>query len=256
MLDVLSTADTLIAARKEDTIVTLAEPPESMEEGYAVQDAIIARIGSPVFGWKAAFTNAAAMEQMKTGEPALGPLFEEWIYRSGEDVPTPENCLRRIECEYAFRMAHGLSARAGPYTGDEVRDAVGSLHPAIEIVHSRVADAFDLGARVLVADHCVNFAFVYGRGVPDWRGFDLVNQPVTLAVDGREAARGSGAAVMGDPLESLVWLVNKLSGRGRDLPAGILVTTGSCTGMHLVPRRCRLVADFGPLGRCEVRCVV
>lgn len=255
MLDVIATADTLIAARKEKTIVTLRDLPESLEESYAVQDAIIARIGNPVLGWKAAFTNDAAMEKMKTDEPAVGPLFEKWVYRSGEDLPTPENCLRRVECEYAFRLARGLPARDAAYSRDEVADAVGSLHPAIEIVHSRVAEAFDLGARVLVADHCVNFAFVYGEGVSDWRGLDLINQAVTLTVDGETSAQGSGADVMGDPLQSLIWLVNKLSGRGRDLAAGALITTGSCTGMHPVPRRCKLVADFGPLGRCEASCV-
>jgi 2-keto-4-pentenoate hydratase len=254
MVDAIAVADTLIAARKEETIVTLPEIPESLEESYAVQDAIIARIGNPVFGWKAAFTNAVAMEKMKTDEPAVGPLFEEWVYRSGESVPSSESCLRRIECEYAFRLARGLPARDAPYTAEDVGDAVGSLHPAIEIVHSRVADAFDLGARVLVADHCVNFAFVYGQGVSDWRGLDLIGQPVTLSVDGETAAQGSGADVLGDPMQSLTWLVNKLSGRGTGLAAGAFVTTGSCTGMHPVPRRCKLVADFGPLGQCEATC--
>jgi len=255
VLDAISTADTLIAARKEEAIVTLAALPASLEEGYAVQDAIIARIGSPVFGWKAAFTNDVAMERMKTDQPAFGPLFEEWVYRSGEEIPTAGNCLRRIECEYAFRLAHGLASRRGPYAEDEVLDAVGSLHPAIEIVHSRVADAFDVGARVLVADHCVNYAFVYGEAMTDWRDLDLTGQPVTLSVDGKEAAQGSGAEVMGDPIRSLVWVVNRLSERSRDLPPGTMITTGSCTGMHPVPRRCRLVADFGPLGRCEADCV-
>lgn len=254
MLDAIAVADTLIAARKDGTIVTLPGLPESLDESYAVQDAIIARIGNPVAGWKAAFTNAAAMEKMKTDEPAVGPLFEEWVYRNGETVPTPENCLRRIECEYAFKLGRGLPARGEPYTTEDVADAVGSLHPAIEIVHSRVADAFDLGARALVADHCVNYAFIYGQGVSDWRGLDLINQPVTLSVDGETAAQGSGADVMGDPVQSLTWLVNKLSGRGRNLAAGAFVTTGSCTGMHPVPRQCELVADFGPLGQCAATC--
>lgn len=254
MLDALSSADILIAARKEGTIVTLPELPASLDESYAVLDAIIERIGNPVFGWKVAFTNAAVMERMKTDEPAFGPLFEEWVYRSGEAVPTPENCLRRIECEYAFRMANALPARGARYTTKEVAAAVASLHPAIEIVHSRVDGALDIGARALIADHCVNFAFIYGVGVSDWRGLDLVGQRVRLSVDGETAAEGSGAEVLGDPLQSLTWLVNRLSSRGVGVSAGAFVTTGSCTGMHPVPRRCTLVADFGPLGRCEATC--
>lgn len=256
MLDTLSTADILIAARKEGTTVTLSELPASLDESYAVLDAIIDRIGNPLFGWKAAFTNAAAMKRMKTDEPAFGPLFEEWAYRSGESVPTPENCLRRVECEYAFRMAHALPARDAPYSRDEVVAAVASLHPAIEIVDSRMAGAFEIGARALVADHCVNFAFICGDGVADWRGLDLISQPVRLFVDGETAAEGSGADVLGDPLQSLVWLVNRLSARGKGVSAGAVITTGSCTGMHPVPRQCKLAADFGPLGRCDAICTV
>ena len=80
MVDAIAVADTLIAARKEETIVTLPEIPESLEESYAVQDAIIARIGNPVFGWKAAFTNAVAMEKMKTEDrnATQEELIEKW----------------------------------------------------------------------------------------------------------------------------------------------------------------------------------
>ena len=247
-------ADILVAARREDTIVKLPEIPDSLDESYAVQDAIIDRMQDRVLGWKAAFTNSAAMEKMKTDEPALGPLFASYVFESGARVSTPENCARRIESEYAFKMARGLPVRPEAYTRDEVVDAVATLHPAIEIVHTRVDGGFDIGARVLVADHCVNFGFIMGDGMVKWQGLDLTGQAVTLSVDGDVAARGSGAEVMGDPVDSLTWLANKLRAQGKELKAGDVVTTGSCTGMHPVPRECELVADFGPLGQCTVTC--
>lgn len=255
MTDPSRMADILIAARRDGTIAELPAIPETLDDGYAVQDAIIERIREPVLGWKAAFTNDAAMAKMKTPEPALGPLFEPWFFESGANVSTPENCFRRIESEYAFKMARGLPARAEAYTRDEVAGAVASLHPAIEIVDTRVDGGFDIGARLLIADHCANFGFICGDGVADWHGLDLIAQPVTLSVDGTEAARGSGADVMGDPVGSLAWLANKLRERGKGLQAGDVVTTGSCTGMHPVPRDCSLVADFGALGQCAVTCV-
>ena len=254
MTDPSKLADMLVAARRNDTIIKLSEIPGSLEECYAVQDAIIGGMQDRVLGWKAAFTNGAAMEKMKTHEPALGPLFASWVFESGARVSTPENCARRIESEYAFTMARDLPVRPDAYSRDAVVDAVASLHPAIEIVHTRVDGGFDIGARALVADHCVNFAFILGDGVTDWQGFDLTGQAVTLSVDGNVAASGSGAEVMGDPVESLTWLANKLREQGKALKAGDVVTTGSCTGMHPVPQECSLVADFGPLGQCTATC--
>jgi 2-oxo-3-hexenedioate decarboxylase/2-keto-4-pentenoate hydratase len=46
-------------------------------------------------------------------------------------------------------------------------------------------------------------------------------------IDGEEAGRGTGADVMGHPLDALAWLANHVQQRGLDLAAGHLVTTGS-----------------------------
>ena len=41
----------------------------------------------------------------------MGPLFESWVFRSGDSVATPDNCARLIESEYAFMMG---ARPAGP----------------------------------------------------------------------------------------------------------------------------------------------
>ena len=63
---------------------------------------------------------------------------------------------------------------------------------------------------------------------------------------------GSGAAVLGDPMVALVWLVNELSSLGITLRASQVVTTGACTvPLQVVPGD-RVVADFGVLGTASV----
>src|SRR3546814_7972217 len=95
MVDTAKAADLLIAARRDGDIVALEELPQTLDEAYAIQNAIIGRIGVPVVGWKAAFTNEGAMQKMKTTEPAMGPLFEPWVVQSGASLATPDDCLRR-----------------------------------------------------------------------------------------------------------------------------------------------------------------
>jgi 2-keto-4-pentenoate hydratase len=254
MVDIAATAGKLIEARKSDSIVTLDDYPADLDEAYRVQRAVAAGYGEQVIGWKAAFTADAAMEMMKTHEPAYGPLFADWSFVSGDTMASPEHCLRRIECEYAFKMGKTFAPRAEEYSNAEVTEAVASVHPAIEVVHVRADGALGIGARAVVADHCGNYAFVTGDGQKEWHTLDIVNQPVTLTVDGEEAVAGAGKNVLGHPVTSLVWLVNRLSADGLTLEAGQFITTGSCTGMHPVPQTCELVADFGPLGQCALTC--
>jgi 2-keto-4-pentenoate hydratase len=73
-----------------------------------------------------------------------------------------------------------------------------------------------------------------------------------LHVDGCEAARGTGAAVLGDPLRALVLLANNPPPHGPGLRRGDFVTTGSLTGMTPVAPGASAVADFLFLGKVEV----
>ena len=46
--------------------------------------------------------------------------------------------------------------------------------------------------------------------------FDVINQEVTLSVNGAVVAQGRGGNVLGDPVRSLHWLANDMAKRGED----------------------------------------
>ena len=66
---------------------------------------------------------------------------------------------------------------------------------------------------------------------------------------------GRGANALGGPLTALTWLANTLAAdpAGPGLRAGELVTTGVVTGFRLVEAGDSVGADFGDLGRVELR---
>ena len=158
-----------------------------------------------------------------------------------------------FECEFAFRLAADIPAAGAPYRVDGVVDAIGSLYPAVEVVGLRIANRPSLGVRGTVADHAGNFSFVYGAAVEQWKDLDLTACAVRHLVDGEEIAASSGANVLGNPLNSLVWLADHLAGRGYEMKAGQWITTGAATGPIPAPVGSTVTADFGPLGRVEVR---
>lgn len=256
MVDTAKAAKLLIEARREGRKMDALPPdaePATLDEAYAIQEAIIDRFGLPLAGWKVALTNDEAMQRAGASEPAVGPLFAPYISAGPGVIDRHVDCVAGFECEFAFRLASALPASGAPYEAADVKGAIESMHPAIEVVGLRIANRRALGVRGSVADHAGNFSVVLGLAVPDWQERDLAQCGVRHCVDGEEIASSSGANVLGNPLNSLAWLANHLAGRGRELEAGNFVITGAATGPLPAPQGSRVTGDFGPLGVVEVR---
>ena len=126
------------------------------------------------------------------------------------------------------------------------------MHPAFEIIGLRLPNELFKNAIIVTTDFGANVGFAAGEGVRDWQGHDLAAIPVRASVDGEEVAAGSGANVMGNPLNSLLWLANDLASRGEGLSAGDWVSTGTCAGIVAIAPGQRAEADFGPFGRISL----
>jgi 2-keto-4-pentenoate hydratase len=256
MVDVKKAAELLIAARndsrKMEALPSDAEPT-TLDDAYAIQDAIMKGIGLKLGGWKVALTNDEAMARAGATEPAAGPLFAKHIAAAPQTIEGGRETVGGFECEFAFRLGKDIPAEGAPYTGQVIAAAVDSLHPAIEVVGIRIANRPSLGVRGVVADHAGNYSFVYGPAVPGWQKLDLAKCGVRHLVDGEEVATSSGANVLENPLNALAWLSNHLARRGYQLKAGQWVTTGAATGPIPAPVGSTVTADFGGLGKVEVR---
>jgi 2-keto-4-pentenoate hydratase len=75
----------------------------------------------------------------------------------------------------------------------------------------------------------------------------------TLLRNGRPAAQGLGANVLGDPRAALTWLANDLHRFGEQLRSGEIVTTGTCAKPLPLEPDVEIEADFGVLGSVRAR---
>jgi len=218
-------ADLLLAARRDGR--PIQDPPDelrpqSMEEAYAAQAAAAGRLG-PIAGWK---VGARAPD----AEPTCAPLLEPLVFTDGARLDRGRFRVVGIEAELAVRFARPLPPRVTDYAPGEVLEAVGTLHPAIEIVDSRFAAWPDVPPLWQLADNQSHGAFVLGPGIADLGRLDGAEHAVRVEVDGAPAVDGAGRNPGGAPLRLLVWLANRLR-HGRGLLAGDLVTTGSFVGI-------------------------
>lgn len=227
--------------------------PQSAEDGYAIQEAFIEACGQALAGWKIGATGRASQELFGVSEPFYGPVLASVVFSSPAELPAADFAVRGIESEFAFRLAADFAPREQPYEADEVAERVSAPVPAIEIVCPRLDHPIKHGVATAIADCGVNGALVLGAATLEWQEIDLANHEVRLLIDGEQKAAGTGALVLGHPLNALTWFVNRYTAGGRTLPASQIVSTGTTTGIVMLEPGQTAVADFGALGQISVR---
>lgn len=248
--------DLLIAARGDHRRLEAFPAscrPATIADGYAIQEAFAEAWGAPVAGYKVGATTPEIQKALGTPGPFPGRVFAPVRLDSPALVSAKAFHKLGIEPEFAFTLARDLPPRTASYTRADVTAAIAALHPAIEIIDTRWVDIRTAGGAALIADNGAQGALVLGPGLAEWRRIDLPKAAGTLLFDGKKIAEGTGAAVMGDPLEALVWLANDLAQRGFGLKRGDAATTGTIAGVNFATAGMHVVADFGPLGRVELR---
>jgi len=229
-----------------------SQRPRDRAEGYAVQAALATYSTGRLFGWKIAATSEAGQKHINVDGPMAGRILSETVIADGGTASMAGNEMRVAEPEFAFRMAADLPPRPAPYTVQQVLDAVGTLHPAIEIPDSRFSDFVSAGAAQIIADNACAHLFVLGApATSNWRALDLIEEKPVITLGGRQFI-GHGKNVLGDPRIALAWLANELRELGVTLKAGEVVTTGTCHPPLPIQSGDLVEADFGVLGQVSV----
>jgi 2-keto-4-pentenoate hydratase len=230
--------------------------PKTPDEAYPCQDGVVQQLadhyGGTVIGYKIACTNVTAQRQLNVDGPFCGRLLSAFSFDSPARLDADEFFMRVVEAEFGFRMARDLPPASAPRTQDQVAAAIEGVVPGIEIVDSRFESWTTIGAPSLIADNACNAAWVKGPLVHNWQHIDLAVQAVQVFVNGKLLREGTGAAVLGHPLNALVWLVNSLNHRGIGLKAGQYITTGVTTEVYMADRGDVIAADFGIVGKVDL----
>ncbi|MEV1247721.1 2-keto-4-pentenoate hydratase [Nonomuraea sp. NPDC050022] len=248
-------ADLLAAYRTGDPIqpLTTTYPELSVADAYAVQrhqiDALVAD-GAVVKGHKVGLTSAAMRRQLGVDQPDYGHLLDSMFHLDGAPIDTRRFLQPRIEPEIAFVLKRPLS---GPgVTTAEAVAAVDFLLPALEIIDSRIAD-WRITLADTIADNASSGGVVLGTRPIRLETVDLALAGCLLHRNGDLVQTGAGGAVLGSPLNALVWLANTLGEQGVALEAGHVVLPGSITVAIPVTAGDIVSATFAGIGTVTAR---
>lgn len=217
------------AERSRVPVVPLTERGAglTLDQAYRIQAANVERRlsgGARVVGHKVGVTSLAMQQQMGVHEPDSGTLLDDMVLPSGSLLATDELLTPRIEAEIGFRVGRDLTSPDVDMTA--VRRAVSDAFLAIEVIDTRFT-GWRIGLADSIADNASCARVVTGTMVPLALLGDLAQEELVLRVDGEPAAGGAGRAVLGHPLNPLIWLVRRLSTLGTGVRAGDLVLAGA-----------------------------
>jgi 2-keto-4-pentenoate hydratase len=223
--------------------------PVDADGAYAVQ-AINTKFwqaqGRRVVGHKAGLTAKAVQAQLGVDQPDFGVLFEDMQVADGGFLDSARAIQPKAEAEIAFILSEDL---ADPDTTPEmVAAAVASVHAAIEVVDSRIAD-WKITFADTVADNGSSAFFVLSGTSRPLDGTDIWSAGMVMQINGEIVSLGVGAAALGHPLNAAAWLAGTLAKRGEPLRAGAIILSGALGPMVALKPGDHVRATVGGLGQ-------
>lgn len=201
-----------------------ADVDDAYRIGLAVRDLKLEH-GRTVKGHKIGLTSKAMRDLTGATEPDYGFIFDDWFVLEGGTVERAAMNRPLVEVELAFVMGREL---VGPsINAADVIRATDFVLPALEIVDSRYNAR---GANMLIdsiADAASCGAVVLGGNPTRLTDVDVRRLSATLSINGAILESGSAAAVMGNPINAVVWLANKLHEFGVAMQPGDVILSGS-----------------------------
>lgn len=232
--------------------LTSTNPHLTVDEAYAIQLAQIEQRvanGDPIVGKKIGLTSKVMQNMFGVTEPDYGHLLQSMVLADGDEVALSTMLQPKIEFEIAFVLKEDVK---GPgVTVQQIIEATDYVVPAFEIIDSRIAD-WQIRFEDTVADNGSSAYAILGGKPTKLSDIDLATVGMNISRNGQYIDHAAGAAVMGNPVEAVVWLANALGKYNIALKAGEFVLSGALTAALPVEAGETYRADFAHLGSIQV----
>ena len=223
---------------------------------YRIQDAMAEALGETLTGWKVGATSAKMRELDGHDDVIPGRMFASTTWQgSRHDLPIARFPRARVETEFAFRLTADAPLSDRPWRATDLEGML-AFHPAVEIIGNRYhPETPPPSSLETIADNGGGIGFVFGDEVADWQGTDFQRHHITLTVDGGTQSDNFLGEMRCQPVAAVADLLNHLAGRGYGMKRGDWVSTGAATVPLHIHAGAHVAADFGTLGRIDLRFV-
>lgn len=230
--------------------------PNNNKEAYLIQNELkilyLTLKENIILGKKVGCTNLLAQSQINVFEPFYGNLFSKFSNTTGCKLKSNQFYKPFIEPEISFRIKKDININEAPFSIENSNDIFDFMFPSIEIVDFRFGNNIkEVGIHNLIATNGASEFYIKSDKLFSLNRINLENQKVKLFINDKIIAKGNTNLVLNNPLNSAIWLINKLSYIGEPMLKGQFITTGTCTEAISVKKNSFVKAHFGELGTVE-----
>jgi 2-keto-4-pentenoate hydratase len=204
----------------------------TMEQGLCTQAALVsalAKTQGKIIGFKAGLTSKGAQDQLGYPNPVLGVLLAKMMLPDGSTVPADFGPRPVFEADMLMTVRDGGINEAR--TIAEVAQHITTLQPFIELPDLVLAPGEPMTGPVIVAINVGARLGVVGEPVPMLATPDFINalaeMQVTITADGAEVSKAPGKAILGHPLNAVLFIGEEVRKRGGKLKPGDILSLGS-----------------------------
>jgi 2-keto-4-pentenoate hydratase len=229
--------------------ISISYPNADIDDAYRIAMKVTelkVQAGGLVKGHKIGLTSKPMQQLAGTNEPDFGTLVHDWFIPEGSTLEVRQLNRPLVEVELAFVLRAGLSGTS--VNAADVIRATDFVMPAIEIVDTRYAGRGNNLLIDSIADTASCGRVVLGARPMRLTDIDLRREGAALYKNGAVEETGVGAAVMGNPVNAVVWLANKLGEFGVAIEAGQVILSGSFIKAVLFATGDTITAIFDTLG--------
>jgi len=230
-------ADILTEHYLKKTPVTEVDPQMTMEQAMKVQQKYVANLskeqGEPL-GYKAGLTNPNVQKIFGVTHPVRGTLLAKMMLKNGAEVSAAFGAVPMIEGDLCVRVGSPDINQAK--TIEEALKNLDAVIPAIELPDMVFAKGVKFTGPAIAAINVGARYFIMGDPIPlsatdEWQE-RLQNFSMSLKDEtGAGLADGRGSAILGHPLNVVLWIKDSLAAEGKKLKKGEILSLGSVTKM-------------------------
>ena len=230
--------------------------PKTDHEAYIIQEELkllyLSLKDNVSIGKKVGCTSLEGQKQLDISEPFYGNLFSRFYAIEPDNISSKKFSKPFIEPEIALRIKEDINISKGPFSAKDINDLFDGFVCSLEIVDFRFnKNLKDIGAYNLIATNGASEFWIRNAEVFSMNKINFDDHEIKIYFNNEIVGVGNVNKVMENPLNSGLWLINKIAQKGETLLKGQFISTGTCTKAHELPPNTKVSADFGILGKIE-----
>ena len=232
--------------------------PQNINDAYKIQEQLkfiyLSIKDNEILGKKVGCTNKNAQKQINIHEPFYGNLFTKFSNLSGCTLLSKKFYKPYLEPECSFRINEDINILKAPFKLEQINKISISVIPSIEIVDFRFKGVLkEIGINNLISCNGASEFWIRGKKEFNLNEINLFNQKVEVFINNKLIEKGNTSNVLKNPINSLLWLVNKLAGQNEPLLKDQLITTGTCTKAIPLNKGDEVRVEFESMGKVDFK---